>query len=436
MFETIMDYVLFLSCIFLLIGSIYISVKLKFIQFSLISNLFKLFSQSLAHQRSNPQENQQMILPHKALFTAMSTTLGISTIAGPAIAISLGGPGALIGFLFTSILGSAATFTEVNLCVKFRNKLSCGKIIGGPMEYLKVLLSQKMAKVYALSCCILMTAWSGAQANQLAAIFDSPLLGDFRLPKEITGFIVAALVYIALFGGIKRVSALASKMVPLMFVLFLGSCLWILSANIHQLPSLFATIFSSAFTPYAMANGSLVGGIVSALRWGILKGTQTTEAGIGTQTIPHSMTNSEDALSQGALAMISTYTAGFMGFLSGCVVLLTNTWQDPEIPMGISMIATSFYMYFSDAGLWIITFCSFLFAFGTSLGNSYNGSQCFMYLLGSKHIRYYFAFIAVVIFISSISDVKIIWSMIDIFLVFMAIPHMCALMRYAKTTRQ
>lgn len=426
-FEEIMNYVLFLSCIFLLAGSTYISFKTRFVQLSLIPDLFKMFFRSMTLKE---QENKNTVLPHKALLTAMSTTLGITTIAGPAIAIHLGGPGALLGFLFTSILGSAATFTEVSLSVKFRDRLKSGFIIGGPMGYLKKLLSPMMAKWYAVSCCILMTAWSGAQANQLAAIFNSPLLGDYRIHPGISGVVVALLVFFTIFGGIKRISALSAKMVPLMFFLFLGSCFWILFSNVEKMPSVFATIFSSAFSPYAMASGTLVGGLVSSLRWGILKGTQTSEAGIGTQTIPHSMTDSEDAIGQGTLSMISTYTAGFVAFLSGCVVLVTDTWQDPGLPVGISMIAASFDMYFSSIGLAIVAFCTFLFGFGTILGNSYNGSQCFVYFVDPKHIRYYFIFSACAIFVGAISEVKLFWSIIDIFLVGMAIPHMYALMRY------
>lgn len=425
--EAIIDYILFASCLFLLIGSLYISYKTRFVQLRLLPDFFKMFLQSMSLK---DRDNTNTVLPHKALLTAMSTTLGIGTIVGPVIAIHLGGPGALLGFLLTSVLGSAATFTEVNLCVKFRNRLKSGFIIGGPMEYLKQLLSPMMAKWYAISCCILMTAWSGAQANQLAAIFDSPLLGEYRIPPALSGFFVAALVLFSLFGGIKRISSLSAKMVPLIFILFLGSSFWILFSNLEVLPSIFATIFYSAFSPHAMASGTLVGGLVSALRWGIFKGTQATEAGIGTQTIPHSMTTSEDAIAQGTLSMISTYTAGFVAFLSGCVVLVTGTWQDPELPIGINMIAASFHMYFSNLGLAILAFCTFLIGFGTSLGNSYNGSQCFIYLADPKLIRYYFVFSACVIIVGAIAEVKTFWSVIDIFLAGMAIPHMFALMRY------
>lgn len=426
--ESIMDYILFVSCIFLLIGSIYISFKTRFVQLRLFPDLFKMFFRSISLKEGNTTHT---VLPHKALLTAMSTTLGIGTLAGPVIAIHLGGPGALLGFLFTSIIGSAATFTEVSLCVKHRSRLNTGLIIGGPMEYLKKLLSPVLAKWYAISCCILMTAWSGAQANQLAAIFDSPLLGDYRISPMLSGLTVAGLVLYSLFGGIKRISSFSAKMVPLMFILFLGSSFWILFSNWEKLPSIFGMIFSSAFSPYAMASGTLVGGLMSTLRWGIFKGTQATEAGIGTQTIPHSMTDSEDAIAQGTLSMISTYTAGFVAFLSGCVVLVTDTWQNPGLPMGISMVAASFHMYFSNTGLVVVAFCTFLFGCGTSLGNSYNGSQCFIYLAGIKRIHYYFIFSACVIFVGAITEVKTFWSVIDVFLAGMAIPHMFALMKYA-----
>ncbi len=422
-----MDCILFASCLFLLIGSVYISFKTHFVQLRLFPDFFKMLLHSMSLQEGDCKNT---ILPHKALLTAMSTTLGIGTIAGPVIAIHLGGPGALLGFLLTSVLGSAATYTEVSLCVRFRNRLQSGVIIGGPMEYLRKLLSPAMAKWYAFSCCILMTAWSGAQANQLAAIFDSPLLGDYRISSAISGCIVAIFVLLALLGGIKRISSLSAKMVPLMFIIFLGSSFWILLSNMEKLPSVFAMIVDSAFSPYAMTSGAVVGGLISTLRWGIFKGTQATEAGIGTQTIPHSMTDSEDAVAQGTLGMISTYTAGFVAFLSGCVVLVTGTWEDPALSMGISMMAASFHMYFGNIGLAVVAFCTLLFGFGTILGNSFNGSQCFAYLADPERVRYYFILCACMIFVGAIAEVQILWSIIDIFLAGMAIPHMFALMRY------
>ena len=428
-FVKIGDYILFALCLFILAGSIFISIRTRFVQLRFIPELFRMLGNSLF--KRNASDCQHTIAPHKALFTAMSTTIGISTVVAPVIAISLGGPGALLGFLLTAFFGSAATYTEVNLCIQYRNKLDTGEIMGGPMQYLKHLLTPGFAKWYATGCFILMAAWSSAQANQLAAILNSPLLESFRIPTAVSGGIIACLVLLTLAGGIKRISSFSSKLVPFMFFLYLGSCLWIIGFNFNRLGETLVLIFQSAFSPYALASGAAIGGLVSSLRWGIFKGIQTCEAGVGTQTIPHSMSHTEDPIAQGALAMLSTYTAGFIAFLSGIVALLTQTWMNPELPLGISMVAASFEQYFSTLGIAIVVISTFLFAFGTILGNSYNGSQCFHYLTNRKKTGYYLALTAGMIFFGAIAEVKTIWTLVDIILVMIAVPHMTALILHA-----
>lgn len=423
------DYILFAVCIFILLGSIFISVRTRFVQLRFIPSLFRMLGTSILNRKQ--EEQHHTILPHKALLTAMSTTLGISTIVAPVIAISLGGPGALIGFLLTAFFGSAVTYAEVNLCIQYRKKLENGTIMGGPMQYLQHLLSPGAAKWYALCCFALMAAWSSAQANQLAAILNSPLLESYRVPTMISGIVLAVIVILTLIGGIKRISSISSKLVPLMFFLYLGACLWIILFNLDKFWDISSLIIQSAFSPYALASGTFVGGIIMSLRWGIFKGIQTCEAGVGTQAIPHSMAQTQDPVAQGTLAMLSTYTAGFVAFLSGFVALITQTWLDPELPLGMSMVAASFNLYFSSFGIAIVVISTFLFAFGTILGNSFNGSQCFHYLTNNKKTVYYLAGTACLIFIGSISEAKMVWSLVDIVLACVAVPHMTALVLYA-----
>jgi len=424
-FLEVSEYILFACCLFILFGTVFLTFKMRFIQIRLLPELVKMLIASL--KQSKEKEGSYTIRPHKALFTAMSTTLGIGTIVAPVIAIHLGGPGALLGFLLTAFFGSAATYLEVSLSIKHRKQLDNGIVMGGPMQYLKSIFSARAATWYAVCCMILMTAWSGAQANQLAAILDSPLLGSYRIPATISGIVIAILVMLTLIGGIKRVSSLSAKLVPIMFTLYISSCLWIVLSNIDKLGTIFGMMFESALSPYAMASGTLVGGLMSALRWGIFKGTQSTEAGVGTQAIPHAMAETKDPVAQGTLAMLSTYTAGLVAFLSGCVSLITQTWQDPQLPLGMSMVAASFELYFSVFGIAIVAVSTLLFGFGTILGNSYNGSQCFGYLTENKKIRYYYIATAFMIFVGAISEVKTLWSMIDIVLACMALPHMTAL---------
>lgn len=432
--STLSEYVLFVSCLFILVGSIYVSIKMRFVQLRLIPELFRMLKSSFARDKS--EECNHTILPHKALFTAMSTTLGISTIVAPVIAINLGGPGALFGFLLTSFFGSAATFIEVNLSIKHRKTLPCGKIMGGPMQYLSHLLSAKAAKWYAICCVILMTAWSGAQANQLAAILDSPLLGSFRIPTIISGIVIAILIVLTMLGGIKRIGSLSSKLVPVMFFLYIGACFWILLTNLDKFGFIFNEMISGILAPDELSTGVVVGGVVSALRWGVFKGIQTSEAGIGTQAIPHSMAKTEDPTEQGTLAMLSTYTAGFVAFLSGCVALITQTWQDPSLPLGISMVAASFELYFSYFGIAIVAISALLFGFGTILGNSFNGSQCYSYLSDNKKNHYFLVIVAIMIFMGAVLETKMVWSLVDFILAAMALPHMSAIIIYAHRKRE
>lgn len=428
-FSELCNYMLYVSCIFILGGSIFLSIKTRFIQIRLLPYLFRMAGGMFAKNKT--QEQQHTILPYKALFTAMSTTLGIGTIVAPVIAINLGGPGALIGFLLTSFFGSAATYVEVSLSLRHREKLPSGQIMGGPMQYLKYLASPKMAKWYAMCCFILMTTWSGAQANQMAAMLNSPLLGAYKVPLVVSGAVVAGIVLIFLVGGIKRVGAVEAKLIPIKFLLYVGACLFILLSNASKLPGIFSLIFTSAFSPYAMASGAVVGGLMSSLRWGVFKGSQCCEAGIGTQTIPHSMAETKDPVAQGALAMCSTYAAGLIAFLSGCVSLVTGTWNNPELPLGMSMVAASFNMYFASLGVVTIASCAVIFAFGTILGNSYNGSQAFGFLTENKKLKAYYVLTAFMIFMGSILDAKFVWAFTDVILACMALPHMAALMMYA-----
>lgn len=313
--SNLIDYSLFALCLFILGGSIWISFQTRFVQIRLLPRCFSLFRKN----KKTAPSSLHVLSPLQALLTSMSTTIGISTIVAPVIAIRLGGPGALLGFLLTSFFGAALTYTEVRLSVHYWDQKK-GETRGvGPMPYLTHIFSSTVARVYAFGCLILMMAWSSAQANQLSAILSSHFLGSYRLSPLASGLILASLILFSLLGGIQRVGSLSAKLVPVMFILYTGSCLWIIGANFHNLGEIFHQMFSSFLKPTALASGVGVGGVVSALRWGIFKGIQTCEAGIGTQTIAHSLADTSDAERQGALAMLSTYVSGFLAFLSGSV---------------------------------------------------------------------------------------------------------------------
>ena len=429
--EKVTEPILFAVCIFLLLGCIYITVKMRFVQIRLIPFLYRTLKKAVLEKA---KEGAHTISPLKALFTTMSTTLGIATLVGPVIAIQIGGPGALLGFLLVPFFGTAATYVEVCLSVHHRKKLENGEVMGGPMQYLKHILSVRGAKWYAMCCMLLITGWSAAQANQLTAVLDSPSLGAFRVSPVYSGSVLVLLIMLALKGGVKKVGDLSAKIVPFMFVLYVTSSFWIIGNNFDKLGDIFRIIFKSALSPYSLATGGLIGGVVSTIRWGILKGVQTTEAGVGTQTIAHSMAETKDPRAQGAIAMVSTFTGGGLAFLSGCVALLTNTWQDPALPMGMGAVMASYEQYFSIWGIVIIGVSSLLFGFGTILGNSFNGLQCYGYLTDNRKKGYYLFVTAIMIFLGAVGSTRQVWSLIDILLVCLVVPHMTALLLSVRKT--
>jgi len=426
-YEEVVEIILLICCVTIFAGSILLSWKTRFVQIRFLPRLIRMLGRSLWHKPVS--QSDKTIAPYKALFAAMSTTLGLSTLVAPVIAISLGGPGAILGFVVTSFFGSAATYVEVQLTLHHRRKGKNG-IIGGPMPYIQNILSPFFAKAYAFCCLILMVVWSAAQSNQLAAILDSPMLGAFRIPTYVSGVAIAIIICFVLIGGIRRVATIASWFVPLLFVLYVGANLWIVSCNLDRLGSVLMLMVRSMISPYAMTTGALVGGLFSGLRWGIFKGIQANEAGIGTQTFPHSMVETDPAIDQEILAMVSTYTAGFVAFLSGVVALLTNTWQDPELSLGMSMVAASFQQYFAEIGIFLLVFSVLLVAVGTILGNSYNGGKCFEYVTDMRYRTVYFVGTALMLFVGAVVDAKLLWSRIDIVLACMALIHTTVLLRH------
>lgn len=421
-FSSINDLVVLSATLLILIACILLTLRLRFVQVRAIPYMLSLFVKNV-FQKSDKKRSFESIQASKALFTAMSTSIGIGNIVAPVIAIELGGPGALIGFVLTSFFGAAVTFTEVTLALKHRKVRPDKRVMGGPMQYLNDGISPFWGSFYAYSGLILLILWCTNQSNTLA-----DLLVPYHVPTYFTASVTSLLVAAILFGGIRRISEFAAKVVPVMFILYSAAALWILGLYVKHLPEVMHLIYTSLFSKQA-ALGT-VGGVpwVMALRWGLAKGFQSNESGIGTASIPHSMSASRKPVDQGILSMVAVYSNGFLCILTGLVVLVTGVWKDHQAGIGINIVLKAFSHHIPVFGTVVLVLCSILFVLTTILGNAYNGSQCFAHVTGYRGLKLYYVLIAFSVFVGAILDVEFVWTYVDLFVIPVAFPHVIGLL--------
>lgn len=403
------------TIMFLFVGLL-LTIKTKFVQ-------FRAFNKFLAIIKSGPKHdspsNAKTINPIHALFTALSTTLGMGNIMGPSIAIVTGGPGALFWLTMYAFLGAVLKFTEVSFALHTRKITDDGKIIGGPTEYLKS-VSPFFAIWYGAIMIFLFAGWSGIQANALAGIFA--LEG---IPAWISGLSLATLTIIVLRGGAQRVGYVASKLVPIMCFLYLTFAFFILCKDFSILATAFRLIGENIFTPTAALGGFAGATVLQAIRAGVYKSIFITESGIGTSSIPHSVADVQKPTDQGIIAMYSIAADAFLSFISGLLVLTTGIW----ITSGFSntIMYEVFTHHSPTLGKWILLISITLFILTTVIGNSFNGVQSFASFTRHRYVMLYQIFTFIAILMGALVATPLIWGITDILITLVAIPNLIGL---------
>lgn len=360
--------------------------------------------------------------PLSALAMAMSTTIGIGNMVGPIIAIGYGGPGTLIGFAIGTLLGSATTFTEVALSILYRKIKPDGTLASGPMEYLREEAGTLWAWVYAFFGFLLLVAWSSSQSNTLAI-----LLQPHNISPVAAGLFLAGTTLFILMRGVALIGKLSEILVPIMFVVYSSTTLWIIIQNADKLPDVFKLMWTSFFSPSTILGAGAGVGMSQVIRWGFARAVQTNEIGTGTGTFAHSITTASPT-AQAALATVAIYTNGLLCMLSGLVILVTDAWRVPGAIFDITMFSKILTDAYGAWGSILLTTCAFMFAFGTILGNCYNGSQCFLYVTKNRWINAYYLVTALAVFWGAIAKVSVVWSIVDYFVIPVAVPHIIAIL--------
>ena len=363
----------------------------------------------------------------EALSSALAGTVGMGNIAGVAVAINTGGPGAVFWMWITAILGMSTKFFTCTLSVMYRGLDDQGEIQGGVMYYIEEGLGKAyrplaiMFSVSGLFGCIVFF-----QANQLSQIImdffytpvgifqDNLLLGNF-----FTGTCAAIVVGSVIFGGINRIAKVASRMVPIMVGLYIVAALLILIKNISIVPEVFSLILKDAFTGNAVSGGALGSMIIIGVRRGMF----SNEAGTGSETMAHGAAKTKEPVREGLVAMLGPFIDTIVVCTITALIILISGVYIEELN-GVSMTAAAFQKELGITGEIFLTIAVLTFAFSTMFGYSYYGQKCTSHLFGTKWKNTYNWFYVIMIVIASMSSIDIAVNFVDSAYALMVIPTM------------
>lgn len=409
----------------LLVGiGFYLTVVLRGLQFRYLGYALKL---ALGFKKEQGGEGD--ISHFQSLMTALAATIGIGNIAGVATAMTVGGMGALFWMWVTAMIGMAIKYAEAILAIKYRSMDERGEMCGGPMYFIERGLGWRwLAFCFALFGAI--GAFGGGnmlQANSVADVMKSM----FQIDPLWTGIVVAALTGMTLLGGIKSIGKVASVLVPVMAIMYIGGALVILAYNYERVPGALYTIVSTAFTGQAAFGGFLGSTLLIAIQVGVSRGLMTSEAGLGTASIAAAAAKTDHPGRQALVSMTGCFLATIVMCSATALVLgVTDVFgtfgPDGKLLNGASMTLTAFQSVFSWGG-YIVTIGLVLFAFTTLIGWAYYGEKCVEYLMGARAVPFFRVLFTLVVIPGAILELDIVWKISDICNGLMAFPNLIGL---------
>ena len=364
----------------------------------------------------------------QALSSALAGTVGMGNISGVAVAINMGGPGALFWMWVSSVVGMSTKFFTCTLAILFRGEDDRGEIQGGPMYVIETGLGQKFKPLAVLfSTAGLIGCLPMFQANQLTQFvrdsffvpnnlfIDQPIIGNLLI-GTIVGIAVAAVI----FGGISRIGLVAGRIVPLMVMIYMIAGLAVVAKNISQIPVVLTLILNDAFTGQAVAGG-VTGEVI---RQGVRRAAFSNEAGLGTEAMAHGAAKTKEPVREGLVAMIGPFIDTIVVCsITAFMILVSGVWNSHDVN-GVTMTALAFEKELGLPGVIILFISVLTFSVTTMFGQSYYGSKCTGYLFGSKRKVIYKWFYVLAILFGAMVSIKTVIGLIDGAYAVMAIPTM------------
>ncbi|USN48941.1 MAG: alanine:cation symporter family protein [Pseudobdellovibrionaceae bacterium] len=368
----------------------------------------------------------------QALTTALSATVGLGNIAGVAVAISAGGPGAVFWMVVTGLVGMATKYSECSLAVMYRHVDERGEVHGGPMHYIVRGLGEKWRPLAVFFAFAAIVASFGAanmfQTNQVASVLVRSLPYDENLIKWVTGITLSLLTGMVIIGGIKRIGHVTGILVPLMGAIYVIGALIVIVSNIGQVPAVFSSIFSEAFGLNAAAGG-VAGGAIRALIQGVRRACFSNEAGLGSAPIAHSAASTDEPIREGVVALLEPFIdTVVICSMTALVILISGAHLNSDGVEGVTLTAAAFDTGIPGFGTFFVTTAVVLFAYSTLLSWSYYGERAvdFLFPGSTKSLLIYKGLFCLLAIVGAVWTLGPVLAFSDIMLGLMVVPNLFA----------
>jgi len=424
--------------VLLLGGGLFFLIYSGFVPFRYIGHAVNI----LRGKYDNPDDPGQ-INHFQALSTALAATVGMGNISGVAIAIAVGGPGAIFWMWVTAVVGMATKFFTATLAVMYRGKDRTGEVQGGPMYFIVEGLGKKWLPLAVFfSLAGLFGSLPIFQANQLTAIFHDVILTPAGvhagfMSHLITGMVITGIVGIVIFGGIRRIGRVASRLVPFMVVLYFLAVMIILIIHYQRVPAYLAMIFVNAFNAENYHGSAMLGGALGGLIiLGARRAAFSNEAGIGTAPMAHGAAKTTEPVREGLVAMLGpAIDTLIVCTLTALAILVTDVWKTGD-ENGISLTVRAFNEAIPFAGQYILMLAVLVFSLSTMFSYSYYGGKCSNFLAGPVARDGYTIFYVVTILIASVASLTAVESLVSGSFALMSIPTMTSALLLAPKVKK
>ncbi len=413
----------------LILVGVLLTVKLRCIQVSNLVLSLKLVFSKQRNQKDDTKEGD--ISGFAALCTALASTIGTGNIVGVATAVHMGGPGALFWMFVAAFFGMATKYSECLLAVKYREVDEKGRYRGGPMYYIKNGMKCKpLASLFAL-----LTVGAGCFGIgtycQVNSMVDANSI-MFGMSPLASCALISVCVGLVTLGGLKSISSVSSKLIPIMAAFYITGCIFVIFVNIGELPNAIALIIKSAFNFDAGVGAATGIGILVAMRFGVARGMFSNEAGLGSAPIAAATAKTKYAAEQGLVNMTGTFfDTIIICMLTGLAIVLTDTWSGDL--NGAAITSEAFRVTLGDSwGIYIVNIALLLFAFTTIVGWNYYAESCVVYLVGTKYIYIYRMVYILIVASAAFMTLDVVWVLADILNGLMALPNLIALIALRK----